>query len=141
VTYVVRDCYLEPSFGQNHWQALQALGLKTHAGRPTLVEIHRLNFLGDEHEVQHALDEVKQLLEKARAAFPKLRFMSTSELARHLRERSSLVERRTRTRVHFLIRRLAGVSRLHKLAWATGAALPALLTYIITRPRHFARVA
>lgn len=138
VTYVVRDCYLEPSLGQTHQRTIQALRAKTSAGRPTLVEIHRLNFISDERTMQHALDEVKHLLEAAGAAFPALRFMSTAELARHCRDRSALVERRTRTRVHFLIRRLAGVSRLRKLAWATGAALPALLAYAITRPQDFA---
>jgi hypothetical protein len=135
MTYVVRDCYLEPSLGQTHQRTIQALRSKTHTGRPTLVEMHRLNFLGDERAMQHALDEVKHLLEAARVAFPTLRFMSTADLARHCRDRSALVERRTRARVHFLIRRLAGVSRLRKLAWATGAAFPAWLAYLATQPR------
>jgi len=134
VTYVVRDCYLEPSLGKMHPQTIDALRANTHAGRPTLVEIHRLNFIGDESAMQHALGEVKQLLEGARAAFPALRFMSTAELARHCRDRSVLIERGTSTRLHFLIRRLAGVSRLRKLAWATGAAFPAWLAYLATRP-------
>ena len=134
VTYVVRDCYLEPSLGKMHPQTIDALRANTHAGRPTLVEIHRLNFIGDESAMQGALGEVKQLLEGARAAFPALRFMSTAELARHCRDRSELIERETSTRLHFLIRRLAGVSRLRKLAWATGAALPAWLAYLATRP-------
>ena len=86
--------------------------------------------------MQHALDKVKLLLEAARAEFPAVRFMSTAELLRQCRDRSTLVERRWRARVHFLIRRLAGVSRLRKLAWATGAALPALLAYVLTRPRN-----
>jgi hypothetical protein len=135
VTYVVRDCYLEPSLGKMHPQTIDALRAKTYVGRPTLVEIHRLNFIGDERAMQHALDEVKQLLEAARGAFPSLRFMTTAELARRCRERSTLVERKASTRVHFLIRRLAGVSRLRKLAWATGAAFPAWLAYLATQPR------
>ena len=134
VTYVVRDCYLEPSLGKMHPQTIDALRANTHAGRPTLVEIHRLNFIGDESAMQRALGEVKQLLEGARAAFPALRFMSTAELARHCRDQSVLIERETSTRLHFLIRRLAGVSRLRKLAWATGAAFPAWLAYLATRP-------
>jgi hypothetical protein len=140
VSYVVRDCYLEPSLGHTHQRAIQALRSKTRAGRPTLIEIHRLNFMGDERALQHALDEVKLLLEAARADVPAVRFMSTAELARHCRERSPLVEQRWRVRVHFLIRRLAEVSRLRKLAWATGAALPALLAYVLTRPLHFSPV-
>ena len=135
VTYVVRDCYLEPSLGKMHPQTIDALRGNTRFGRPTLVEIHRLNFIGDERAMQHALGEVKLLLEAARAAFPALRFMSTAELARHCRDRSELIEQKTSTRVHFLIRRLAGVSRLRKLAWATGAAFPAWLAYLATQPR------
>ena len=103
VSYVVRDCYLEPSLGVTHERTIDALRLHTNAGRPTLVEIHRMNFIGDERTTAHALDEMKRLLELACASFPTLRFMSTAELARHLRERSALVERRTRARVHFMI--------------------------------------
>ena len=99
--------------------------------------MHRLNFLDDERAAQHAIDEVKRLLEIANAEFPALRFMSTADLARHSRDRSELVERQIRTRLHFLIRRVAGISRLRKLAWATGAAIPAWLAYVVTRPRGF----
>ena len=135
VSYVVRDCYLEPSLGVTHQRTLEQLRANTRAARPTLVEMHRLNFLGDEATTQHALDEVKRLLEIAQAEFPTLRFMSTAALAQHCRDRSALVEQRIGTRVHLLIRRLAGISRLRKLAWATGAAVPAWLTYVVTRPR------
>jgi hypothetical protein len=137
VAYVVRDCYLEPSLGVTHERTLEALRANTRAGRPTLVEMHRLNFLDDELAAQHAIDEVKRLLEIAGAEFPTLRFMSTADLARHSRDRSELVERRIGTRVHLLIRRLAGISRLRTLAWATGAVIPAWLTYVVTRPRGF----
>lgn len=135
VSYIVRDCYLEPSLGVTHLRTLEQMRANTRAARPTLVEMHRLNFLGDEASTQHALDEVKRLLEMARAEFPTLRFMSTAALARDSRDPSALVERRIGTRVHLLIRRLAGISRLRKLAWATGAAIPAWLTYVVTRPR------
>ena len=137
VSYVVRNGYLEPSLGVTHQRTLEALRSNTRAGRPTLVEMHRLNFLDDERAAQHAIDEVKRLLEIARADFPTLRFMSTADLARHSRDRSGLVERQIRARLHFLIRRVAGISRLRKLAWATGAAIPAWLAYVVTRPRGF----
>ncbi|HEY5309214.1 MAG TPA: hypothetical protein VIK97_11935, partial [Casimicrobiaceae bacterium] len=90
-----------------------------------------------ENTMAHAIKEVQRLLETACALFPTLRFMSTSDLARHFRERSALIERRTSARVHFLIRRLASISRLRKLAWLTGAILPASLAYVVTRPRNF----
>jgi hypothetical protein len=137
VSYVVRDCYLEPSLGVTHQRTLEALRSNTRVGRPTLVEMHRLNFLGNERATEHAIDEVKRLLEIASAEFPTLRFMSTADLARHSRDRSALVEPQIRTRLHFLIRRVASISRLRKLAWATGAAIPAWLAYVVTRPRGF----
>jgi pimeloyl-ACP methyl ester carboxylesterase len=138
VSYVVRDCYFEPSLGQTHTDTLRSLRARTHLGRPTLIEMHRFNFIGDERAVQRSFDEVRELLRTACAEFPNLRFMSTAELASYYRQQSALIERRTPTRVHFLIRRLAGIPRLRKLGWATGAALPALLAYVVTRPRDFA---
>jgi len=136
--YVVRDSYFEPSLGHSCAGALQAMRAKTHLGRPTLVEMHRFNFLSDEATAERSFAEVNELLKRACAEFPDVRFMSTAELARSCGERSALVERRRRTRVHFLVRRLASVSRLRKLGWATGAALPALLAYVATRPRSLA---
>jgi hypothetical protein len=141
VTYVVRDCYLEPSLGQTHRDALDALRARARVGRAALIEIHRLNFLGDESATQQALAEMEQLLQLARTTFPDLRFMSTAELARECRERTALLDRRPTARVHFLVRRLARVSRLRKLAWVTGAALPVLLAYVLTRPRNLAPAA
>ena len=137
VSYVVRNAYLEPSLGVTHERTLEVMRSNSLAARPTLVEMHRLNFLGDEDATNHAIDEVKRLLETAHAEFPTLRFMSTAELVRHNRERSALVELRFRMRVHLFIRRLAGISRLRKLAWVTGAALPAWLAYVATHSRRF----
>jgi hypothetical protein len=139
VLYMVRDSYFEPALGHTHQGALRALARNTHLGRPTLLEIHRMNFVGDERSAQRALDEVTGLLEAACAEFPDLRFMDTAELARHCRERSDLVASRLGARTHFLLRRLQEISRLRKLAWATGVVLPAWLAYLATAPRTFRR--
>lgn len=136
VLYVVRDNYFEPSLGHTHQRALQALAHNTALGRPTLLEIHRMNFIGDERSAARALDEVALLLETACARFPDLRFMSTAELARHYRDRTDLIATRMSARVHFLLRRLAEISRLRKLAWITGALLPAWLAYRLTAGRY-----
>lgn len=132
--YVVRDAYFEPSLGHASEGALAALRAKALTARPALLEMHRFNFLGDAAKTQHALDELARLLQAALSAFPRLRFMSTAELAQQYRLRSVLIESRVTARLHFFIRRLAAVSRLRKLAWATGAALPAWLAYVLTRP-------
>jgi hypothetical protein len=93
-----------------------------------------MNFIGDARSTQHALDEVAALLRAACARYPDIRFMSTAELARHYRDRSELITSRVGARVHCLLRRLAEISRLRKLAWATGVALPAWLAYLLTTP-------
>jgi len=83
---MVRDCYLEPSLGVTYERTLAALRANSRAGRPTLVELHRLNFLDNKWVAQHPLDEV---------------------------------------------------TRLRKLARATGAAIRAWLTYAVTHPGGF----
>ena len=137
MSYVVRDDYFEPSLGHTHRRALASLHAKTGLGRPALLEIHRMNFIGDRSTALRACEEVSRLLEAACAQLPTLRFMSTAELAREYRGRTDLVATGISTRIHFLLRRLAASSRLRKLAWASGVALPAWVAYQITRPREF----
>ena len=137
ISYVVRDEYFEPSLGHTHRRALASLHAKTGLGRPALLEIHRMNFIGDRSTALRACEEVSRLLEAACAQLPTLRFMSTAELAREYRGRTDLVATGISTRIHFLLRRLAASSRLRKLAWASGVALPAWVAYQITRPREF----
>jgi hypothetical protein len=135
--YVVRDAYFEPSLGHRHQAAVATLRARTDTGRPTLLEMHRVNFVRDAAAAEDALDELAALLDTALRAYPTIRFISTAELAREYRESSPLVETRPRVRVHFLIRRLARVARLRKLALATGAALLAWVAYVLTRPAHW----
>ncbi len=137
MSYVVRDDYFEPSLGHTHRRAVEALQAKTWLGRPTLLEIHRTNFIGDASLALRACEEASRLLEAACEQFPGIRFMSTAELAQQYRGGSELVATGVGTRIHFLLRRLAESSRIRKLAWASGVALPAWLAYRITRPREF----
>ena len=134
VLYIVRDCYFEPALGHTHRNAIQALEYNTRVGRPTLLEIHRANFIAEEQPTQRAFEEVTRLLDAACAQVSDIRFMDTAELAQHYRDRSDLVETRIGARIHFLLRRLAKISRLRKLAWATCIMLPAWLAYLVTRP-------
>jgi hypothetical protein len=120
--------------GHTHRSAIRALQCNTRIGRPTLLEIHRVNFIEEERPTQHAVEEVTRLLDAACAQFSNLQFMDTAALAQHYRDRSELVETRISARIHFLLRRLAKISRLRKLAWATFIILPAWLAYLVTRP-------
>jgi hypothetical protein len=137
--YLVRDEYFEPSRGHSAEQALTALEAKTRLGRPTLLETHRCNFLGD--KAAHALGELERLLKTALTRFPDLRFMSSSELATHYQDATAIVERRMLPRVRCTLLRLAENARLRKLGWATGLALLAALVVCAARrpaPRDMA---
>jgi hypothetical protein len=134
VTYVVRDVYFEPARGHRAERALAALAEKTLAGRPTLLETHRVNFTGAEQQAADAVKEVARLLTDATRTFPALRFLSTRELAEALRRRDpELVDRRPRARVHAWLRRVAALPRARRSAWATGLIGPAAVLFALTR--------
>lgn len=131
--YVVRNDYFEPKLGHTAERAISALERNTRLGRPTLLETHRFNFLGDDRDVEHALTETTRLLERALTLMPDVAFMSTCELADQLAISSSLVETRWRARLHCVIERLREHSRLFKLACVTGLVVPAWLVWLCTR--------
>jgi hypothetical protein len=133
-TYLVRDVYFEPALGHAHGRAADDVVGKWRMGRPALVEIHRMNFLPAGPTADRAIDELGGLIESVRALLPDVRFMSPAELAEHYAKSAGLVETRPARRVHYLLRRLAVVSRLRKLAWITGAIIPASIAYAVTRP-------
>jgi hypothetical protein len=133
VMYLVRDDYFEPALGHDAERGLAALAAKTGLGQPTLLETHRENFVGDPAKAGRSLAELDRLLAGALARWPSLRFMSSAELARHYLEHTALLERRLLPRLHCFVLRLARVSRLRKLAVASGVALPAALLWLVTR--------
>ena len=136
ITYLVRNDYFEPARGHGAERGLAALARKTPAGRPTLLETHRANFLGDAKVADAAITELDRLLALALQAFPDVQFLSTEELALSMRRQDpQLVERRLTVRLHVWLRRLWRVSRLRKLACLTGAIIPAWLLYVASSRR------
>lgn len=132
ITYLVRNDYFEPARGHKAERALEALTAKTRLGRPTLLEMHRENFLGDRRVAEAAIDELERLFALALIAFPTLVYLSTEELGlRMCRGDPCLVERRIGARLHIWLRRLWHVGRLRKLACATGAVIPGGLLYAV----------
>jgi len=132
--YLVRDVYFEPALGHDHQRATADVVAKSKLGRPALVEIHRMNFLPSGPSADQAIDELCRLISSVRALLPDVRFMSPAELAEHYAKTAGLVETRPARRAHYLLRRLAVVSKLRKLAWITGAIIPATIAYAVTRP-------
>jgi hypothetical protein len=128
IVYVVRDVYFEPARGHRAVDVLDEIDRRFRLGRPALLEMHRLNFIGADAEAAASLAELGRLLTLVLQRYPRLRFVSTEELALALTDRtSSLVDRRRAARVKVFLLRAAAVSRLRKLAWLTGLALPAAL--------------
>jgi hypothetical protein len=133
MVYLVRDEYFEPARGHTAERALAALSRKTRVGRPTLLETHRANFLGDAVAADAAIRELDRLLTLARNAFPDAVFLCPEELASRIRENDpQLLEGRLAIRLHIWLRRLWELSRLRKLAWVTGAIVPAWLLFVWT---------
>ncbi|HUX65313.1 hypothetical protein [Sulfuricella sp.] len=123
VLYVVRDQYFEPALGHRAEQGLVALARQTNCARPTLLETHRFNFLGE--SANAALRELDNLLGKACAAYPALRFLSTQEIAEAMaRKDTELTETRLHPRLRAWLARIHALPRFAKLARLTGLVLP-----------------
>ena len=134
VMYLVRDEYFEPALGHRAERAIAALEAKAALGRPMLLEMHRFNFTGSAAQRQDALQETERLLRGALQRLPRLRFMSTAELAQAIARRDGeLVEKRFAPRIRACLAKAAQVPELKKLAWLSGAIVPAWALYRASR--------
>jgi hypothetical protein len=133
--YLVRDIYFEPLLGHRAAGVLEAAATRFSLGRPALLETHRSNFIGDEAQCRQSLGQLQELLDAALRRWPGLAFLSPDTLARLYREQPPdwCVQGRA-ARLHVCLRRLRTVSRLRKLSWLTGFALPAVLAGVLTGP-------
>ena len=123
VLYVVRDQYFEPALGHRTEQGLAALARQTACARPTLLETHRFNFLGE--TANAALQELNNLLGKACANYRTLRFLSTQEIAEAMAYKDTkLIETRLRPRLRAWLVRIHILPRFTKLARLTGLVWP-----------------
>jgi len=133
ILYVVRDDYFEPMFGHDAERGLAAFQEKTRLGRPTLLEMHRANFIGDMELARRAREELRRLLSLVLENAPRVRFMTTEELASAISaDDPDLTEHRRDRRVNIWLRRLNAIHRLRKLGWLTGVVIPAWLLYVAT---------
>lgn len=133
ILYVVRDDYFEPMFGHHAERGLAAFQKKSRLGRPTLLEMHRANFIGDVELATLARGELRRLLSLVLERAPHVRFMTTAELTSAIStDNPDLVEHRLGRRVNIWLGRLNVIDGLRKTAWLTGVAIPALLLYVVT---------
>lgn len=121
--YVVRDRYFEPFRGHTARDGLRAVADNTELGRPTLLEIHRVNFVDDTLRAR-SLAAVRDLLEGVLAEHPNVRFLSTIELADSIRARATeLIDCSSRFRILKWCARVRAMPRFWKLARLSGFAL------------------
>lgn len=134
VMYVVRDDYFEPALGHMAEKGLAAMRIKSRMGRPTLLETHRFNFVGDPDVADAAINELGGLLAGALQRFPDVIFTSTEQLAHCMSVADvRLIEINAMRRIAVWFLRLREVPRLWKLAWLTGAIVPAALLFFTAR--------
>ncbi|RFC35560.1 MAG: hypothetical protein DID92_2727743941 [Candidatus Nitrotoga sp. SPKER] len=125
VMYLVRNNYFEPKLGHRAEKGLDALALQTACGRPTLLETHRFNFLGDLAQSKVALAELDRLLTEARAHYSELRFLSTQDIAEAIASQdTTLITTTLRTKINAWLARINRMSRFWKLARLTGLIVP-----------------
>jgi hypothetical protein len=123
LTYLVRSDYFEPSRGRDAMHALAALDRAASQGRPCLLENHRDNFVDDLRQREASLAELDTLYREALRRHPGLRFLSTQELARILREgQPQWLTTGQWRRFPAVWARVAAVGRPWKLLRLTGAA-------------------
>jgi len=125
VMYLVRNNYFEPALGHRADRGLEALAQQTRCGRPTLLETHRFNFLGDEAQTKNSLTALNLLLTEARARYSELRFLSTQGIAEAITHQdASLIETSLRVRIRAWLARIRQLPRFWKLARLTGLFVP-----------------
>lgn len=123
VTYLVRDEYFEPERGHRADRGLSALANKWAQRRPCLLETHRSNFIADDASAARNLVEVDRLYALALERHPDLRFVSTEELGRDLKEgKPALVDQRFGARVGAWLDRARALRGFWRAARVTGLA-------------------
>ncbi|MDO9315428.1 MAG: hypothetical protein Q7T97_12865 [Burkholderiaceae bacterium] len=125
ITYLVRYDYFEPARGRDAGYALHALGRASSEGRPCILENHRVNFCRDTAVHRTSLEELEKLIAGALSLMPTIRFLSSCELLRVLKEQDpQWVARHFNERFPCFWRRLRHSGRLWKLLKLSGLALP-----------------
>ncbi len=133
LTYIVRDDYFEPAKGHSAERAWTALEIKTRCGRPTLLEMHRFNFVDDPAMAERSYAELARVVEGALQRYPDLLFMSTEALAQTMTERQvAIFDFGIRPRLQAWCWRIHEEARVWRIARFTGLALLIVLLRRLT---------
>ena len=133
IRYLIRDAWFEPTMGHNAAKGLQAMQQRSDLKRPTLLETHRFNFLGEQRDASIA--ELGKLLRAALQHYPKLRFCSSEQLSDRLRDQDpAWVDQRITSRCATFLQRLRPIPRIGKLARLGAFGLPLSIAQLLFRP-------
>ena len=117
--YLVRDAYFEPARGHTSDRVEAGVAARTALGRPTLVETHRFNFLGQAE--QTSLDALSDALARVMARWPQIGFLSSAELAHAYRTHNpAWIDDSLGVRARTWARRVRQLPRFWRLARLTG---------------------
>jgi hypothetical protein len=123
VTYLVRDDYFEPERDHRAERGLSALENKWAQRRPCLLETHRSNFIADDASAARNLTEVDRLYTLVLEHQPDVRFVSTEDLGRGLREEDpAWIEQGFTVRLAAWLERARALSGYWRAARVTGLA-------------------
>lgn len=123
VVYLVRDDYFEPERGHRAERGLAALAGKWAQRRACLLETHRSNFVGGDASAARNLAEIDRLYALALGQYPDLRFISTEELGRALRDGNpAWIEKRLAPRLAAWLARARALHGFWRAARLTGLA-------------------
>jgi hypothetical protein len=124
-TYLVRDAYFEPALGHTAARLVREAQQRSRLGRPTLVEMHRFNFLGDDKAVAASLYTLEEGIAAVMKALPDVRFLTSHELAEGMRQGDQrLVTRDLRDRLIAWLRRIEQSPSFSRYAKLSGLWLP-----------------
>ena len=133
IHYLIRDAWFEPAMGHSAAKGLQALQTHSELKRPTLLETHRFNFLGEQRKA--SLNQLDQLLHGALQQHPDLRFCSSEQLSERLRSHDpAWVDPRLSKRCTTFLQRLRPIPRIGKLARLGAFGLPLSIAQLAFHP-------
>jgi hypothetical protein len=123
--YLVRDVYFEPMLGHTPERLVRDAMERSRLGRPCLVEMHRFNFIGAADKCETSLRILENALKQLQGTLPKMRFMTSLELAEAIRAKMpALVEAKLTPRIRIWLQRIEQIPRFAKLTKISGLAIP-----------------
>jgi hypothetical protein len=123
--YLVRNAYFEPMLGHTPMRLVNITKEHARLGRPCLVEMHRINFIGTAEKCHASLCVLQAALEQLQETFPEMRFMTSLELADAMRTKTpAIVEAQFIPRIRIWLRRIEQLRGFAKLTKISGLAIP-----------------